>query len=447
MTQFIELPDATLRRTHTLVQTAIPLYTSMQRYALTNRIRDAARDGTISARRLQRAFARQDMHPDACVKRLGDATLRATRKVLGLRPAIPPHALCSFDPRFDTASARHGMAGPAKSLARRGALDLSGLPTISGHDLYKALSDAFQREQVREARQMLDAASLHAEAVTEDSLAWAIHAITPCVSEYPDPVPDDRTQAADPEAGLVLLSRSGALAATLFRLDLMQPWAMTLSGALARFGSKILYVGSPHELLGGEIWQSMLTEIIQAYVASCAITETGEVILDRELVEQLCMEFGFDQETFDSGLADRVRALVRHFKTVDSRQARFASDQDAIEALHHAAQQSSGVPRTVLHAVAGLLDHFTTRRDALTEGVSIAVEPLQEDCSFPDLHVFASLNDDAQTECIEEMHQHIMECGGEPGIIARSEDMDALTGLAVLQGGCIAALSAVLAEL
>ena len=155
MTQFIQLPDAALRKTRTSVQAVIPHFTPLQRYALSNRIKELARDGVIPARRLRSLFSSATTGADAGVLRLGSAMRRSAWSALASCPEMPALAVTQFDPRFDTAPVRHDLADMAKALYRRGCLDidLSSLRALTGDAMTRALVGAFDRDQLSQARQ------------------------------------------------------------------------------------------------------------------------------------------------------------------------------------------------------------------------------------------------------------------------------------------------------
>lgn len=445
MTWFIQLPDAALRKTHSSVYAAIPHFTPLQRYALSSRMKNLARDGVIPARRLRSLFASKTTGADAGVKRLGATTLRNSWSAFESRPKIPAQAVTVFDPRFDSASVRHDLADMAKALYRRGCLDidLARLNALTGHALHGAISDGFDRDQLNQARRLLDASPFAVGALTADSLHWEINSAGSCLLDESERESDVR----DRLSSLVMFPRSGTLGATFSCIDLSQPWAMKLSAALVRFCVPFFSIGAPHEFVSGSFWDNALIETVTAFSGSCAITEDGSVALDPELVEHLGLEFGFDALDFDGEIGERVREQVRYIKTVGASPALFDSDLEAVASLRDEAAHLSGVNGLVLRSVASLLERFGSMRDALTCDAEFAAESLNEEVPLSGIHLFPSSSYGFHSEYVDEIHQHMMEIGGDAGVVVRSENADALAGLASLQGGCIAALSALLANL
>ena len=445
MTLFIQLPDAALRKTRTAVCAAIPHFTPLQRYALSNRIRELARVGVIPARRLKSLFSSATTGADAGVLRLGAAMRRNAWSAFAPHPKIPAQAVTVFDPRFDTASVRHDLADMAKALYRRGCLDLdlARLHALTGDAMTRALSDAFDRDQLNLARQLLDPCSLDVGFITADSLHWEINSIGAFAL-------DDSERESDPHArlsGLVMVPRSGTLGATFSSLDMSQPWAMTLSAALARFCVPFFSIGAPHEFDSCSFWENAFMETVMAYSGSCAIAEDGSVMLDPGLLEHLELEFGFDARDFDGEIGERVREQVRYIKSVATTPAPFKSDREAVAALRDAAAQVNGVNGLVLRSVASLLERFGSLRDALTGDATFAAEPLNEEGPLSGIHLFPSSCHGFHSDLLDEIHEHMMNTGSDAGVVVRSENADALAGLASLQGGCIAALSTLLAHL
>ena len=444
MTPFIQLPDAALRKTRTSVCTAIPHFTPLQRYALSNRIKELARDGAIPARRLRSLFA-STTGTDAGVLRLGSAMRRNAWSTFAPRPKIPAQAVTVFDPRFDTASVRHDLADMAKALYRRGCLDLdlARLHALTSGALLHALTDGFARDQLNQARQLLDSCSFRVGTLTADSLHWEINSIGVCAL-------DDSERESDLHArlsGVVMFPRSGTLGATFSSLDMSQPWAMTLSAALVRFCVPFFSIGAPHEFDSCSFWENAFMETVMAYSGSCAIAEDGSVMLDPDLLEHLELEFGFDARNFEGEMGERVREQVRYIKSVATTPAPFKSDHEAAAALRDAASQISGANGLVLRSVASLLERFGSLRDVLAGDATFVAEPLNEESPLFGIHLFPSSCYGFHSDLLDEIHEHMMNTGSDAGVVVRSGNADALAGLASLQGGCIAALSALLAHL
>lgn len=445
MISFVRLPDAALRKTRTSVQAAIPHFTPLQRYALSNRIKELARDGVIPARRLRSLFSSATTGADAAVLRLGSAMRRNAWSALAPRPKMPVLAVTQFDPRFDAAPVRHDLADMAKALYRRGCLDfdLSRLRALTGEAMTRALSDAFDRDQLNQARQLLDSCSLRVGTLTTDSLHWEINSIGACALNDPERESDPRGSLS----GLVMFPRSGTLGATDSRIDLSRSWAMTLSAALARFSVPFFAIGAPHEFDSCSFWDYTFMETVMAYSGSCAIADDGSVMLDPDLLEHLELEFGLDARDFDGEVGERVREQVRYIKSVATTPAPFTSDHEAVAALRDAASQISGANGLVLRSVASMLERFGSLRDTLAGDATFAAEPLNEESPLFGIHLLPSSCYGFHSDLLEEIHEHMMGTGSDAGVVVRSENADSLAGLASLQGGCIAALSTLLANL
>ena len=445
MTSFIHLPDAALRKTRTSVCAAIPHFTPLQRYALSNRIKVLARDGAIPARRLRSLFSSATTGADAGVLRLGAALRRNAWSAIAAHPTIPALAVTHFDPRFDTAPVRHGLADIAKALHRRGCLDLdlSRVQALTGDAMTHALSDAFDRDQLNLARQLLDSCHFRVGAIGGDSLHWEINSTGVCSLDDSEREPD----ASDRLSSLVMFPRSGSLGASFSAINLTQPWAMTLSAALVRFCVPFFHVGAPHEFITGSFGSDPFIETVMAYSGSCAIAENGDVLLDPDLLEHLELEFGFAADDADGDTGERVRDLVRYLKSVPATPAPFTSDHEAVAALRDAASQISGANGLVLRTVASLLEQFCSLRDSLAGNATFAVESLNDESWLSGLHLFASSCHGFQSDLVDEVHESMMGSGCDASVVVRSDNADALAGLASLQGGCIAALSTLLANL
>ena len=445
MTQFIQLPDAGLRKTRTSVQAVIPHFTPLQRYALSNRIKELARDGVIPTRRLRSLFSSATTGADAGVLRLGSAMRRSAWSALASCPEMPALAVTQFDPRFDTAPVRHDLADMAKALYRRGCLDidLSSLRALTGDAMTRALVGAFDRDQLSQARQLLDSCPLRVGTLTTDALHWEINSIGAC--DLADPERDPGV--GDRLPGLVMFPRSGTLGATGSRIDLSRPWAMTLSAALTRFSVPFFSIGAPHEFDSCSFWENAFMETVMAYSGSCVIADDGSVMLDPDLLEHLELEFGLDARDFDGDVGERVREQVRYIKSVAATPAPFKSDHEAVAALRNAASRVSGVNGLALRSVASLLERFGSLRDALAGDSTFASEPLNEESPLLGIHLFSSSCYGFHSDLLEEIHEHMMGTGSDAGVVVRSENADSLAGLASLQGGCIAALSTLLANL
>ena len=445
MTAFVQLPVASLRATDTLVRAAVPQFTPLQRYALASRIRQLARDGAIPPRHLRALLRSSHEHPDARVARLGAALRRSAAAGLPHHVAIPTHAATGFDPRFDPPSVRRPLAVMAKTLCRRGCLDLdlARLGGVSGADLHEAIAYAFRRDQVEQAHRLLAAADWRTDAVFSKSLDWSI--TSSAAWSGGDSERDDAAEGGP--LGIVMCPESGSLGATLAHIDLSQPWARALSGAISRFAVPFFHISAPHSFLADVGWGGLLSETVEAFAGSCTVADDGSIDLGPDLIEQLRIEFDFDEEDLEGDVGDRVRDQIRFIRSVDATSARFASDRQAITALHRAAADVDDLTRPILRAVALMLRAFVSLRDRLTGGFQFTCEPLSEESCLSGIHLFTSTAYAFQTSILDELHSDLMQVGADAGVVVHSENTAALAGLASLQGGCITALSAVLSGL